>query len=1682
MDGDSVSYAITHGNDAGKLAINATSGALSVAGSLAGGSASVYELTVAASDASGGMSSVGVTVKLIGPDCGNGTVIPNPESNQALVADCRVLSAAKALLEGASGDALDWSAATAITQREGVTTGGTPSRVTGLDLSSKKLAGTIPAALGTLTALTTLDLSSNKLAGTIPAELGSLARLSTLGLSGNQFSGCVPTALRSLGTAIDGRSGSQDLAQLSLPYCDATAPAPTSLSASSPTETGVTLTWVGAANDVTPTYRVDYRVSGSNAEWLIDAFDLSAVTHEVDGLVCGTSYEFRVSAFGDGTSTVLAWGEPSTSLTTDTSACTPPTFGAESYTFTVRERAAIGAVVGTVSATDADPVTYAITAGNEAGTFAINETSGSITLAAALDYDTTSRYALTVSATDAAGGAAAVPVTITVTEFDGEYDADDDGLIEVRSLAQLHAIRWDLDGDGTSTHPRFALAFNDALTGMGCPTTGCVGYELIADLDFDTNGNGAVDVADAYWNDGAGWVPIGTGHPGFTATFEGNGHTIANLRIARASTNDVGLFGRIGTGSVIRNVGLRAVDVAGREDTGSLVGENYRGRIQASYATGAVAARGSNSGGLVGRNSGTIETSYARVAVAGVRFTGGLVGENAGTIQASYATGAVRGTDDVGGLAGRIGGSVTASYSTGTVTGNSRVGGLVGDRTSRVTAGYWDTATSGQSRSGGGVAKTTSELQTPTAYAGIYADWNLDLDGETGGENPWHFGTTSQYPALQVDFDGDGTASWAEFGEQRPAPDASRVDYDADDDGLIEVANLAQLNAIRWDPDGNGFATDPGYAAAFPRAPPGMGCATNCTGYELTADLDFDTNGNGLVDLNEAYWNDGAGWEPIGASRPRFAATFEGNGHVIANLRIARASTNDVGLFGFVDRIGVVRNVGLVGIDVRGNSDVGGLVGENAGTIQASYATGAVVAGGANSGGLAGRSYGTIQTSYARVAVTGTDDVGGLVGENAGAIQASYATGAVGGTRNVGGLVGEKTGSGTISASYATGAVTGDHGTGGLIGTNTSAITASYWDTATSGQSRIGGGEGKTTSELQTPTGYSGIYAAWNVDLDGETGGEDPWQFGTTSQYPALQVDFNGDGTVSWTEFGDQRPAPNTAQVDYDADDDGLIEVGNLAQLHAIRWDLDGNGFATEAGYAAAFPRAPPGMGCATGCTGYELIADLDFDTNGNGVVDVADAYWNDGAGWVPIGTGPPGFTATFEGNGHTIAKLRIVRASTDEVGLFGRIGRESVIRRVGLRAVDVTGRDETGALVGENDRGTIQASYVTGRVAGRTRVGGMVGKIHQGAISASYAASAVTGSDWDIGGLVGRNDRGTISASYATGAVTNQHRVAGLVGMNSGGTITASYATGVVRGERNLGGLVGESSGTITASYWDTATSGQSRSRGGVGQTTSALQTPTGYSGIYAAWNVDLDGETGGDDPWQFGTTSQYPALQVDFNGDGTVSWTEFGDQRPAPNTAQVDYDADDDGLIEVGNLAQLHAIRWDLDGNGFATEAGYAAAFPRAPPGMGCATGCTGYELIADLDFDTNGNGVVDVADAYWNDGAGWVPIGTGPPGFTATFEGNGHTIAKLRIVRASTDEVGLFGRIGRESVIRRVGLRAVDVTGRPMSGGWWGRTWALSGPATRRARWRREGSTAAGWWGGTPARSRRAMPGSP
>ena len=126
------------------------------------------------------------------------------------------------------------------------------------------------------------------------------------------------------------------------------------------------------------------------------------------------------------------------------------------------------------------------------------------------------------------------------------------------------------------------------------------------------------------------------------------------------------------------------------------------------------------------------------------------------------------------------------------------------------------------------------------------------------------------------------------------------------------------------------------------------------------------------------------------------------------------------------------------------------------------------------------------------------------------------------------------------------------------------------------------------------------------------------------------------------------------------------------------------------------------------------------------------------------------------------------------------------------------------------------------------------------------------------------------------------------MIGGNTG-EVNISYATGLISGRSTVGGLVGRNSGggAITDSYWDSDTSGRTSGSYGQAQNTAELQLPTAASSIYLTWNVDLDGDGMNDDPWDFGTSGQYPVLSVDTNGVGGADvagiWAADSDQSGA-------------------------------------------------------------------------------------------------------------------------------------------------------------------------------------------------------
>ena len=323
-----------------------------------------------------------------------------------------------------------------------------------------------------------------------------------------------------------------------------------------------------------------------------------------------------------------------------------------------------------------------------------------------------------------------------------DYDSDGDGLIEVSTLAQLDAIRWDLDGDGNSLNSGYADAFSGAAANMGCPSGGCSGYELSAVLDFDTDASGSVDRLDGFWNSGLGWEPIGTYDRPFRAVFDGNGHDISNLFIDR-TTDNVGLFGYVADSALLADVKMTGAAVTTRGRFAGVLAGTSLGAIVTSSADGEVSATG-YAGVLAGANrGGRIQASHAAGEAAAYGYVGGLVGLNSGggAVEASYSTARVlqRGAPDN-----------RATTQIGN-DGAGHTGGLIGKTLDNATAtdSYWDTQTSTQVTSDGGTAKTTTELASPTGYSGIYENWNLDFDLDNTDDDPWNFGTASDLPTLK---------------------------------------------------------------------------------------------------------------------------------------------------------------------------------------------------------------------------------------------------------------------------------------------------------------------------------------------------------------------------------------------------------------------------------------------------------------------------------------------------------------------------------------------------------------------------------------------------------------------------------------------------------------------------------------------------------------------------------------------------------------------------------------------------------------------------------------------------------------------------------------------------------------------------------------------------------------------
>jgi hypothetical protein len=518
---------------------------------------------------------------------------------------------------------------------------------------------------------------------------------------------------------------------------------------------------------------------------------------------------------------------------------------------------------------------------------------------------------------------------------------------------------------------------------------------------------------------------------------------------------------------------------------------------------------------------------------------------------------------------------------------------------------------------------------------------------------------------------------------------------------------------------------------------------------------------------------------------------------------------------------------------VSGASSVGGLVGSGGDLIADSYSTG-MVTGEDRVGGLVGTGY-ALQGCYAEGIVLGNDYVGGLAGEG-GTITDCYAQAVVSGNRYVGGLAGT---AGSVVNCFAIGAVLANWDAGGLLGdADADDVIASFWDVQTSRQQTSAGGEGKTTTQMQTVL----TFRTWG---QGDSSGI--WTIDDGNDYPRLAWEQRPGIAIEALGFGDLLHGTGTADdpyLIYTIDELGLITDD------PNEWDMH-----------------------------YQLMADIDLSAH-------PGVAFN--AGWCEGSDNSYPFSGVFDGNGHVISNFTYFPQEARFPAFFGYVQKAwcpsrrrnepppdcdpnatpGIIKNLGLLD-PIVGPLGTGALVELLSGGTVANCYVEGGlVLGSGIAGGLIA-YNSGTVTQCYASGMTVIGGWQTGGLVGRNVGDIVDCYSANTVVAGENAegwrpegTGGLVGSNSGRVMNCYSASSVTGGQDNVGGLIGVYGwgAEAMASFWDVEACGLTTSAGGMGLTTAEMMAGATY--LEAGWDFVGEVENGAEEIRWIDEGRDYPRL----------------------------------------------------------------------------------------------------------------------------------------------------------------------------------------------------------------------------
>lgn len=957
-------------------------------------------------------------------------------------------------------------------------------------------------------------------------------------------------------------------------------------------------------------------------------------------------------------------------------------------------------------------------------------------------------------------------------------------------------------------------------------------YKLVNDIDLNNTE----------------WESIGSSKTPFIGIFDGNGHTIKNLKIDKATNKYLGLFG-VTNNATIKNVSIENISINGTECVGALLGQaNGSVKIENCKIFGICNINGkSNLGGLVGYvyDGGTITGSSANVIITdsslGSGYIGGLAGKLNNTILSKcFSSGDIISRDSyVGGLVGYADGSkISECYAVGNVKGSSNVGGLAGRFSSHDGIDNCYSLVNVVSDSldlvGGFIGYANTDVKNCYSTGSVSTTKVTNVGGFVGGKgntfeiiNCYYDGVAAKYiPQNELD------TSKLTYSMLRPETFRGWdfdsiwcIDQNKSYPYLRNVDNSSQVfnGGYNGNMEGGKGTPENPYIIKSKEQLSNMKYEPSAS-YKLASDID-------LGDFD---------WKPIGNYTVPFTGDFDGTGYTIRNLKIDKTSTNYLGLFGVIENANI-KSVVIENADIKGKNYVGALIGQANGTVEIKNCKilgNCSINGTSYLGGLVGdvADGGSITGCSAKINITSTNtssvNIGGLAGslDNT-TVSKCYATGVIKGNSYVGGLIGI-TVEGNVSECYSTGDVFGQKYVGGLIGdaddrekshkinncyslanvksaidgsyiggfvgysylatiencyaTGTIALTTSF----TKG-GFIGNGQ-KTSSSTLVNCFYDGVSAKYipQYELD----------------ISKLTFSMTRRETFSGWDFD------NIWQIDENKSYPYLRNIDNPTQVF-----IEGNIADVEGGKGT--PEDPyiiKSKGQLNNIR-YELSASYKLA----GGIDLGNFEWES------IGNSSAPFTGEFDGNGYKISNLKIDKTTQDYLGLFGAV-KDANLNNVVIENVDIKGQKYIGALAGQAS-GNIQiqnckvlgnckingdsyigglAGYVfeggnitncstevniTSNIMKAGYIGGLIGKINLTTISKCFSEGDIGGKCNYSGGLVGYETNGNISLSYATGNITSEGSdIGGLIGHADGGNVTESYASGNIKGSMYVGGFVG--------------------------------------------------------------------------------------------------------------------------------------------------------------------------------------------------------------------------------------------------------------------------------------------------